>query len=52
MRKIKKLLGIMLYNGFAKYLPKNAITKKEIEDFLFKCVEEHYKRIKQREMTR
>lgn len=40
------------YNRFAKYLPKNAITKKEIEDFLFKCVEEHYKRIKQREMTR
>ena len=40
------------YNRFEKYLPRNVVTKKEVEDFLFKCVEEHYRRIKQREMSR
>lgn len=40
------------YDRFAKYLPKNAITEKEVEDFLFKCVEEHYRRIKQRNLAR
>ena len=40
------------YNRFEKYLPRNVVTKKEVEDFLFKCVEEHYKRLKQRELSR
>lgn len=40
------------YDRFAKYIPKNVATEKEVEDFLFRCVEEHYKRVKQREMAR
>ena len=40
------------YNRFAPYIPRNIVSQKEIEDFLFKCVEEHYKRIKQRQMVR
>ena len=40
------------YGRFEKYLPRNVATEKEVEDFLFKCVEEHYKRVKQREMAR
>lgn len=40
------------YNRFEKYLPRNVVTKKEVEDFLFKCVEEHYKRLKQRDFSR
>ena len=40
------------YNRFEKYLPRNVVTKREVEDFLFKCVEEHYKRLKQRELSR
>lgn len=40
------------YDRFAKYIPRNAVTEKEIEDFLFKCVEEHYKRLKQKQMVR
>ena len=40
------------YNRFEKYLPKNVITVKEVEDFLFKCVEEHYNRQKQRNFER
>ncbi len=40
------------YDRFAKYLPRDIVTVQEVEDFLFKCVEEHYKREKQREMIR
>lgn len=40
------------YDRFAPYIPRNVVTDKEIEDYLFKCVEEHYKRLKQREMVR
>lgn len=40
------------YNRFEKYLPRDAVTQKEVEDFLFKCVEEHHKRLKQRQMVR
>lgn len=48
----QKLKYEINYNRFEKYLPRNTVTKKEVEDFLFKCVEEHYRRIKQREMVR
>lgn len=48
----QKLKYEINYGRFEKYLPRNIVTKKEVEDFLFKCVEEHYKRIKQREMIR
>ncbi len=37
---------------FEKVFPKNVITNKEREDFLFMCAEEHNKRIKNREMSR
>lgn len=37
------------YDRFEKYLPRDIVTEKEVEDFLYKCVEEHYRRIKQRE---
>lgn len=37
------------YERFEKYLPRNVATVKEVEDFLFKCVEEHYIRQKQRQ---
>lgn len=40
------------YDRFAKYLPRDAVTEKEVEDFLFKCVEEHHRRLKQRELAR
>lgn len=40
------------YNRFEKYLPRDVVTQKEVEDFLFKCVEEHHKRLKQRQMVR
>lgn len=42
------------YTRFEKYLPRNVITEKEVEDFLFICVEEHHKREiqKQRAMAR
>ncbi len=42
------------YTRFEKYLPRNVITEKEVEDFLFTCVEEHHKREiqKQRAMAR
>ena len=32
------------YERFQKYIPRNIVTVKEVEDFLFSCVEEHYKR--------
>lgn len=48
----QKLKYEINYGRFEKYLPRNIVTKKEVEDFLFKCVEEHYRRIKQREMIR
>lgn len=40
------------YDRFEKVLPKNIATEKEVEDFLFTCVEEHNKRLKTREMSR
>ena len=40
------------YDRFEKYLPRDVVTEKEVEDFLFKCVEEHHRRIKQRQMVR
>lgn len=40
------------YNRFEKYLPRDVVTEKEVEDFLFKCVEEHHRRVKQRQMAR
>ena len=42
------------YDRFEKYLPRNVVTEKEVEDFLFTCVEEHHKRQiqKQRAMVR
>lgn len=40
---------IIHYNRFQKYLPRDVVTEKEVEDFLFKCVEEHHKRMKKRE---
>ncbi len=48
----QKLKYEINYGRFEKYLPRNIVTKKEVEDFLFKCVEEHYRRIKQREIIR
>lgn len=48
----QKLKYEINYGRFEKYIPRNIVTKKEVEDFLFKCVEEHYRRIKQREMIR
>ena len=38
------------YERFEKYLPRDVATVKEVEDFLFKCVEEHYIRQKQQIM--
>lgn len=42
------------YDRFEKYLPRDVVTEKEVEDFLFTCVEEHHKRQiqKQRAMVR
>lgn len=42
------------YDRFEKYLPRNVVTEKEVEDFLYTCVEEHHKRQiqKQRAMVR
>ncbi len=44
------------YERFEKYLPRNVVTAKEVEDFLFKCVQEHHDRQmqiqKQRDMAR
>lgn len=40
------------YERFEKYLPRDVVTVKEVEDFLFKCVEEHYNRQKQRKFER
>lgn len=40
------------YDRFEKYLPRDVVTEKEVEDFLFKCVEEHHRRLKQRQMAR
>lgn len=48
----QKLKYKINYDRFEKYLPRNAVTEKEVEDFIFKCVEEHYKREKRREMSR
>ena len=42
------------YERFEKYLPRDVVTVKEVEDFLFKCVQEHHARQmqKQRAMAR
>lgn len=40
------------YDRFEKYLPRDVVTEKEVEDFLFKCVEEHHRRLKQRQIAR
>lgn len=40
------------YERFEKVLPRNLVTEKEVEDFLFACVEEHNKRQKMRAMSR
>lgn len=40
------------YDRFEKYLPRNIVTVREVEDFLLKCVEEHYQRRKSRDMER
>ena len=40
------------YDRFEKYLPRDVVTEKEVEDFLLKCVEEHHRRVKQRLMVR
>ena len=33
------------YDRFQKYLPRNIVTKKEVEDYLYKCVKEHYVKV-------
>jgi len=40
------------YSRFEKVLPKNIVTEKEVEDYLYSCAEEHYKRQKQKQMIR
>ena len=40
------------YNRFERYLPRNIVTVREVEDFLLKCVEEHYQRKKTRDIER
>ena len=40
------------YERFEKYIPRDIATPKEVEDFLFRCVEEHYNRQRQRAMSR
>lgn len=48
----QKLKYKINYERFEKVLPKNIVTEKEVEDFLFSCVEEHNRRQKMREMSR
>ena len=40
------------YERFEKYIPRDIATPKEVEDFLLRCVEEHYNRQRQRAMSR
>lgn len=40
------------YERFEKILPRNVVTEKEVEDFLFTCVEEHNKRQRMKAMSR
>lgn len=40
------------YERFKSVLPKSVVTQKELEDHLFKCAEEHYKRQKSRALAR
>ena len=40
------------YEKFERYLPRNIVTVQEVENFLLKCVEEHYQRKKMREKER
>lgn len=39
------------YERFEKYIPRDIATPKEVEDFLFKCVEEHYNRQRQKQKS-
>ena len=60
--KIEDILGEEKPNQIPKYkinqdrfidvLPKNITTEKQVEDFLYNCVVEHNKRLKQREFSR
>ena len=40
------------YERFEKILPRNVVTEKEVEDFLYSCVEEHNKRQRMKELSR
>lgn len=40
------------YKRFERVLPRNIVTEREVEDFLYKCVEEHNQRAKQKAMSR
>lgn len=40
------------YNRFEKYLPRDVVTKSEVEDSLFTCVEEHFNRQRQKQRAR
>lgn len=40
------------YERFEKILPRDVVTQQEVEDFLYKCVEEHNTRVKQRALAR
>lgn len=37
------------YDRFKDYVPNNVATPREMEDFLFECVKEHYTRKLQRQ---
>ena len=43
---------IINYNRFEKLLPRNVVTAREVEDYLYICVEERYKRIRQKDLSR
>lgn len=40
------------YERFEKILPRNVVTEKEVEDFLYSCVEEHNKRQRMKDLSR
>lgn len=48
----QKMKYTIHYERFEKVLPRNVVTAKEVEDFLFKCVEEHNIRVKQKAMAK
>ena len=47
----QKMKYTIHYERFEKVLPRNVVTAQEVEDFLFKCAEEHNKRVKQKAMA-